>query len=77
MLCGSGREGWTWPGAEQGDRQGVRGRGWPGWSWVRKGGAVGSGAEVREPAGCTGPSRPQEGLNWESDELSYEICLRS
>ena len=53
------------------------GRAWPGWSWVRKGGAVGSGAEVREPAGCTGPSRSQEGLNWESDELSYEICLRS
>ena len=35
-------------GAEQGDRQGVRGRGWPGWSWVRKGRGVGSGAEVRE-----------------------------
>lgn len=26
----------------------MRGRGWPGWSWVRKGRAVGSGAEVRE-----------------------------
>ena len=48
MLCGSGREGWSWPRAEQGDRQGVRGRGWPGWSWVRKGRGVGSGAEVRE-----------------------------
>lgn len=41
---------WLWEGRpdlageEQVKRQGVQGREWPGWSWVRKGRAVGSGA---------------------------------
>ena len=69
---------WLWEGRpdlageEQVKRQGVQGREWPGWSWVRKGRAVGQRGDSEQDAqGLLGHRKDLTG-----SQTSDVICLR-